>query len=142
MYWCPEFYGRFGRQTVIYVKRKLVWNLRGLNSRSQRNVVWELVAQENISLLSLQETKLNDCSDSLVLEIYGAGFDYFFQSAVNTCGGILLAWRTDVWSLSNPIVQSYSLTAKVTLIQNNETWWWTSVYGPQGTRRRYSSWMC
>ena len=120
MYWCPEFYGRFGRQTVIYVKRKLVWNVRGLNSRSQRNVVWELVAQENISLLSLQETKLNDCSDSLVLEICGAGFDYFFQSAVNTCGGILLAWRTDVWSLSNPIVRSYSLTAKVTLIQNNE----------------------
>ena len=74
----------------------LVWNVRGLNSRSWRNVVWELVAQENISLLSLQETKLNDCSDSLVLEICGAGFDYFFQSAVNTCGGILLAWRTDV----------------------------------------------
>ena len=120
----------------------MVWNVRGLNSRSWCNVVRELVAQENISLLSLQETKLDDCADNLVLEICGAGFDYFFQSAVNTCGGILLAWRTDVWSLSNPIVWSYSLTVKVTLIRNNETWWWTSVYGPQGTRRRYSSWMC
>ena len=91
-----------------------------------------MVAQENISLLSLQETKLDDCADNLVLEICGAGFDYFFLPAVNTCGGILLAWRTDIWSVSNPIVRSYSLTAKVTLIRNEETWWWTSVYGRQG----------
>jgi len=73
----------------------LVWNVRGLNSRSRRNVVRELVSQENISLLSLQETKLADISVSLILEICGAGFDYFFKPATNTCGGILLAWRTD-----------------------------------------------
>jgi len=95
-----------------------------------------LVAQENISLLSLQETKLNAFSDSLVLEICGAGFGYFFQPAENTCGGILLALRTDIWSVANSMVRSYSLTAKVTLLRNNETWWWTSVYGPQGDQEK------
>ena len=114
----------------------LVWNVRGLNSRSRRNVVRELVAQENISLLSLQETKLDDCSDSLVLEICGAGFDYFFKPATNTCGGILLAWRSDTWSVTNPLIWSYSLTAKVSLIQGDGTWWWTSIYGPQGDHRK------
>ena len=114
----------------------LVWNVRGLNCRSRRNVVRELVSQENISLLSLQETKLADISVSLILEICGAGFDYFFKPATNTCGGILLAWRTDAWSVSNPIIRSHSLTAKVTLLQNGGSWWLTCVYGPQGNHEK------
>lgn len=109
----------------------LVWNVRGLNSRARRNVVRDLVAQDNISLLSLQETKLDSCSDSLILEICGAGFDYFFKPATHTCGGILLAWKMDTWSVTNPMIRSYSLTAKVTLIHREATWWLTSVYGPQ-----------
>lgn len=114
----------------------LVWNVRGLNSRSRRNVVRELIGQENISLLSLQETKLDACSDSLVMEICGAGFDFFFKPASNNCGGILLAWRNDVWSVTNPLIRSYSLTAKVTLLHKNESWWCTSVYGPQGDQEK------
>jgi len=55
----------------------MVWNVRGLNSRSRRNVVRELIAQENISLLLLQETKLDVCSATLVMEICGSGFDFF-----------------------------------------------------------------
>ena len=81
--------------------------------------------------LALQETKLDDCSASLVLGICGAGFDFFFKPASNTCGGILLAWRTDTWLVTSPQVRSHSLMAKVTLLQNNEDWWLTSVYGPQ-----------
>ena len=44
----------------------LIWNVRGLNSRARHNVVRELVDLENISLLSLQETKLQDCTESVV----------------------------------------------------------------------------
>ena len=64
----------------------LVWNVRGLNSRARRNVVRELVAQENISLLSLQESKLDNCSVGLILEICGAGFDYFFCQRATLVG--------------------------------------------------------
>ncbi|XP_039780664.1 uncharacterized protein LOC120647927 [Panicum virgatum] len=64
----------------------LVWNVRGLNSKAHRNVVRELVAQENISLLSLQETKLEVCPHGLILEMCGTGFNYFFLPATNTCG--------------------------------------------------------
>ena len=90
----------------------LVWNVRGLNSRARRDVVRELVVQENISLLSLQETKLADCPQNLVMNGCGAGFDFLCQPASGTCGGILLAWRRDIWSITNPIIRSYSLTAK------------------------------
>jgi hypothetical protein len=55
--------------------------VRGLNSRARRNVVHELVGQKNISLLSLQETKLDDYPARLVLEIYVAGFDFLFSAS-------------------------------------------------------------
>jgi hypothetical protein len=81
-----------------------------------------LVAQENISLLSLQETKLDTCSVGLILDICGAGFDYFFLPVTNTCGGILLAWKSNIWSGTTPLVRSHSLTAKVTMLATDETW--------------------
>ena len=56
----------------------LVWNVQGLNSRARRNVVRELVDQKNISLLSLQENKLEVCLLDLVWEICEAGFAYIF----------------------------------------------------------------
>jgi len=90
-----------------------------------------MVAQENISLLSLQETKLENCSANVIMETCGAAFDYFAKPASNTCGGILLAWKRDVWSITNQMFRSYSLTAKITLLQSNVSWWITCVYGPQ-----------
>jgi len=55
-----------------------VWNVRGSNSRARWDAVRELVDQKNLSLISLQETKLADCPNNVVREICGAGFDYFF----------------------------------------------------------------
>ena len=94
-------------------------------------VVHELVGQENISLLSLQETKLDVCSDALIMETCGADFDYFAKPAANSRGGILLAWRRHAWSVACPLIWSYSLTAKAALLQGDKTWWITCVYGPQ-----------
>jgi hypothetical protein len=35
------------------------------------------VAQERISLLTLQETKLEDCDDALITNLCGLGFDFY-----------------------------------------------------------------
>jgi exonuclease III len=89
------------------------------------------VTQENLSLLSLQETKLSNCGSQLLSEICGPSFDFFHKPAVNTSGGILVAWKTDTWSVSNPLVHANNITVRVTLLRNDEQWWLTSVYGPQ-----------
>jgi exonuclease III len=68
------------------VENLLVWNVRGLNSVVHRNAVWDLVAAEWISLVCLQETKLDVISDFDVIEILGLGFDYVFWPAVHTRG--------------------------------------------------------
>jgi len=94
-------------------------------------VVRELVTQEHISLISLQESKLDVCDDRLVLEMLGPLFDYFYLPASHTCGGILLAWRKDIWSVSNPMIRDFTLTAKVVHCASGLDWWMTSVCGPQ-----------
>ncbi|RCV20326.1 hypothetical protein SETIT_4G047100v2 [Setaria italica] len=71
----------------------LIWNVRGLNSRTRRNVVRDLVTQEHVSLLTLQESKLDVCNDALVLNLLGSDFDFYALPATNTYGGIFLAWR-------------------------------------------------
>jgi len=90
------------------------------------------VAQERFTLVALQETKLDSCTDALILEMLGVGFDYFYVPATNTCGGILLAWHRDHWSASNPILHDTSLTALIHYKNLDAQWLFTAVYGPQG----------
>lgn len=106
----------------------MIWNVRGLNSRARRNVVRELITQEN---LSLEETKLDDVDDALIMELCGVDFDYCFKPATNTCGGILLAWKRHIWSVASPVVRDITLTAQILLTVGGETWCLTNVYGPQ-----------
>ena len=82
-------------------------------------------------MISLQETKLDDCDDTMIRELFGLGFEFASLPACHTCGGILLAWKGDVWSVSNISRGEFSLTAKVTLKSSDVSWWLTSVYGPQ-----------
>lgn len=88
----------------------LVWNVHGLNARAKRNMLREVVAQERVSLVMLQETMLDDCNDAMILDLFGARFDYFTLPTTNTCGGVLLAWHRDTWAISNPLVRDFSLT--------------------------------
>lgn len=56
---------------------------------------------EHPSIVCVQETKLAVISDFDVMQCLGPGFDYFFLLAVQTRGGILLAWRSDTWLVAH-----------------------------------------
>jgi mannosylglycoprotein endo-beta-mannosidase len=109
----------------------LNWNVRGLNDRAKRNAVREFVESVKVNLVCLQETKLNVIDRYLVMQCLGSSFDEFaYLPAIETRGGILLAWDSTVLSITNIVLDSFSLTGHVkTLDQNN--WWITVVYGPQ-----------
>jgi exonuclease III len=64
--------------------RLLCWNVRGLNARAHRDVVADLVSQEKISLLCLQETKLAVIDESLITNMLGSSFAYFYLPASGT----------------------------------------------------------
>jgi hypothetical protein len=54
-------------------------------------VVTGLVTQEHVSIVCLQETKLNVIDDWMVANTIGYAFVYVFVPALSTCGGILVA---------------------------------------------------
>jgi exonuclease III len=108
----------------------VIWNVRGLNSRSRRDVVRELVTSERPSIVCLQETKLDVISQSDILQILGQGFDYFYLLADQTHGGILLAWLSSTWLAVSTSVQVFSISTRFKLAAGGPPWWMTAVYGP------------
>jgi hypothetical protein len=69
----------------------------------------------------LQETKLECISDFDVIQLLGAGFNYCFLPAVQTCGGILVAWHVNSWITSNPSSRQFSMSVKLKqLHEDNE----------------------
>jgi exonuclease III len=91
----------------------LIWNVRGLNARLHRDAVRELVRAERPSIVCFQETKLGVIFDFDVIQIVGAGFDYCYLPAVGTHGGILVAWRSSVWSVSSSMCHTFSVSISI-----------------------------
>jgi hypothetical protein len=76
--------------------------------------------------------KLDVMGRSLLVDMLGLDFDYFDLPTVNTCGGILVAWDTNVWDVSCPRYGGRSLSVKVTSRSAHlPSWSLTTVYDPQ-----------
>jgi exonuclease III len=82
----------------------LVWNAHGLNSRARRSVVRDIVEQQRILVLCLQETKIENLTVAMNIDISGIDFDYAFLPSVGAAGGAAVAWRRDLWDASPPSV--------------------------------------
>jgi exonuclease III len=108
----------------------LVWNVRGLNTTSHRDAVHELVFVERPSIVCLQETKKVVILDFDITQLLGVGFDYVYLPIIQTCGGILVAWRILTWSVSSSAAHRFSVSIKLRHIAGGVDWWISSVYGP------------
>lgn len=110
----------------------LVWNVRGLNSPARRSAIYQVVVAANVSIVCLQEMKMELISNEVVRQCLGNKFkNFYYVPAVGTRGGILLAWDTLVVSLSNRHITANTLTTLVSQ-EGAPKWWLTGVYGPQG----------
>lgn len=110
----------------------LAWNIRGLNNPARRNSVRLFLQSCNISLVCLQESKLDRVDAVVVGQILGPTFDGFdFLPMVGTRGGILLAWKKDSLSVPDVHKGELSITIKVSSLSDGKVWMVTSVYGPQ-----------
>jgi exonuclease III len=88
----------------------LIWNVRGLNEKSRRDVVHQTVQSCHPAIDCLQETKLVHISVHDVLSILGI---FVFLPAQETRGGILVAWRDDFFIAECHRVQQYSVSVKL-----------------------------
>jgi exonuclease III len=74
----------------------LVWNVRGVNGKSQCDDMREPIVAERSSIVCLQETMLHVISPFDVMQFLGSGFDYTFLPTAQKQGGILVTWRSEV----------------------------------------------
>jgi exonuclease III len=96
-------------------KNCICWNVRGLNSGAQRDVVRELIRAERLSLVCLQETTLDVINDFDVMQILGPGFDYVYLPTLHAIGGILVTWKSVVWSVSSASIRTFSVSIGIKL---------------------------
>lgn len=108
----------------------LVWNVRGLNGKSHRDTVRDLIAAIKPDIVCLQETKIQNMTMRITLSTLGTGLDQqVVLPASGTRGGILIAWSSAVCRAITYRIDTYSTSV---LFQNNSgiQWWCTTVYGP------------
>jgi len=96
----------------------LNWNVRGLNNPARRKVVKDLVQETRSTIVSIQETKLQDITPELVVEILGQQFvqNFAFLPADGTRGGILLATHDEHYRILQAEVGVHTVTATVAAI--------------------------
>jgi len=108
----------------------LGWNASGLNSRARRSAVRDIVEQQRISVVCLQESKVERLSVSMNIDITGIDFDYVCLPAIGIACGALVAWRRDLWGASPATIRRFSITMRLTPLNGlGEPWWLTNVYG-------------
>lgn len=109
----------------------LCWNVRGLNNPVKRKAVREFVTSTKANLVCFQETKMAVMDEFVVMQCMGPSLDGFvYLSAVETRGGILLAWDTTAVEVLGVFYDTNSLTGRV-VTRLGRKWWITIVYGPQ-----------
>jgi hypothetical protein len=69
--------------------------------------------QHRISILCLQETKVANLSVSMINDIMGSDFDYLCLPVHGAAGGVLIAWRSDLWDGTLPNIGRFSVTIRL-----------------------------
>jgi exonuclease III len=114
----------------------LDWNVRGLNGATRWKVVRDLAQDTRASTVCLQETKMQQIDQGIVVESLGQRFDeqFVYLPAVGTRGGALLAVDESCYKIVQFDVRKYSVSAQLQSTMGVGTWWltWLTVaYGPQ-----------
>jgi hypothetical protein len=110
--------------------------VHGLGSRARHNVVAELVAQERVSILCVQETKLSVIEPSEVENVLSKSFSYEYVPANGSRGGIFVAWGSAVWLASRFHHSPNALTLKHAPPDCPLSWWLMVVYGPHSDQAK------
>jgi exonuclease III len=90
----------------------LDWNVRGLNNPGRRQVLKEMVEDQQCRIICIQETKVQNMDDAFVQSCLRHRFigSYASQPANGTCGGLLLACSNEHYSIMQVDVRRFSVT--------------------------------
>jgi len=112
------------------------WNVRGLGDPDKCTVVKDALVASAPSVICLQETKLSDLSRFKAHSFLPPHFTDTIQfvRAAGSCGGILTAWNTNLFSLDSFISRRHTLTTALTATSSDLRLTVTNVYAPADHR--------
>jgi hypothetical protein len=80
--------------------------------------------------------KLPVIGDSMISNMLGSRFAYFYLRAAGTRDGILVAWHMDKWCCSHVHLSDHAVTINAKHCLAEDSWWLTVVYGPQDDQEK------
>jgi hypothetical protein len=67
----------------------------------------------------------------MINDIMGSDFDYLCLPVHGAAGGVLIAWRSDLWDGTLPNIGRFSVTIRLRALSSYSLpWWLSNVYGP------------
>jgi exonuclease III len=92
----------------------LCWNARGLNDPAKRSAICDFLDSVSVSIVCLQETRLNVIDDFIVMRCLGPSFNgYAYFPVVETRGGILFAWNKTMLGVTRVSFDMHAITGEV-----------------------------
>ncbi|KAK1308944.1 hypothetical protein QJS10_CPA09g01069 [Acorus calamus] len=121
--------------------KSLVWNIRGINDPAKRRAVRDLVAENQVQICCLQETKMEVLDLAIVRDI-GAGFldEWVFMAARGASGGVLTCWNSALWKVVDSFVGEFALEVLLEDRVSGEQWSCVNIYGPHDDEGRVTMW--
>jgi exonuclease III len=91
------------------------WNVRGLINAAKQHDVSQVISSVHLDLVCLQETKLASIDPPLVRSLLGDEFsnNFMYLPASGTTGGIRLAARSSILTLSQPMATTNTISTLV-----------------------------
>jgi len=90
----------------------LCWNVRGLNSAIKWDAIKARVVESGCDIICFQETKKTSFDRAFLYKILPSQFDDFiFSPSVGASGGLLIAWKSNLFSATFRLGASFALAA-------------------------------
>jgi len=109
----------------------LTWNVRGNNFSWKWDAVKNKVIVAQCDIVCLQETKKESFDSAFLKKILPSTFDEFdFIPSVGAAGGILIVWKSNLFSAVRTSHNAFSLTMEFCSKHNCTKWSLTNIYAP------------
>jgi hypothetical protein len=115
----------------------LDWNVRGLNDKDKRLLVYNKIEESQCAIICLQETKRQDFDHSFIRSFCPKRFDHFvFSPSDGAFGGLIVLWNSSVFSGHLLEIHRSAIRICFSSQHTGEAWTLVNVYGPcQGIER-------
>ena len=109
----------------------LDWNVRGLNDKDKRLLVYNKIEESQCAIICLQETKRESFDHSFIRTFCPKRFDRFvFSPSVGASGGIIVLWNSAIFEGTLQEITKSAIRINFISKHNQEHWTLVTVYGP------------